>query len=93
MFTNFYRRFIHNYSMVAPLTTLTSVKGAFAWTPEEGAVFHVLTKWFSTAPILQIRDPNWHFRVEVDASDTGVSILSQRVLGDLKLYPFANFSR
>ncbi|KAM3623773.1 uncharacterized protein V6R79_015393, partial [Siganus canaliculatus] len=56
--------------------------------------FQLLKEKFTSAPILQVPDPNRQFVVEVDASDIGVgAVLSQRTQGDLKLHPCAFFSR
>uniref|UniRef100_A0A8D3E3V3 Gypsy retrotransposon integrase-like protein 1 n=1 Tax=Scophthalmus maximus TaxID=52904 RepID=A0A8D3E3V3_SCOMX len=92
-FANFYRRFIRNYSTIAtPLTALTSSQVSFTWTPATGEAFQTLKKQFTSAPILQVPDPDLQFVLEVDASDVGVGgILSQRLPNDQKLHPF--FSR
>ncbi|KAL2093003.1 hypothetical protein ACEWY4_010315 [Coilia grayii] len=92
-FANFYRRFIRNYSSVAaPLTALTSTKRLFLWTKEADNAF---TKHrFTSAPILQVPDPELQFVVEVDASDVGAgAVLSQKRQEDNKLHPCAYFSR
>ncbi|KAL0148230.1 hypothetical protein M9458_056462 [Cirrhinus mrigala] len=80
-FANFYRRFIHNYSMVsAPLTTLLKGKPSkLRWTEEASNFFATLKERFTTAPILKHPDPDLPFIVEVDASDCGIgAVLSQR---------------
>ena len=94
-FANFYRRFIRNYSTVAaPLTALTSTKVPFHWTPAADKAFQTLKARFTSAPILQVPDPDRQFVVEVDASDVGVgAVLSQRAASDQKLHPCAFFSR
>lgn len=94
-FANFYRRFIRGYSSVAaPMTALTSSKVTFRWNPEAEAAFRELKKRFTTAPILQVPDPEAQFVVEVDASDVGVgAVLSQRAASDQKIHPCAFFSR
>ena len=94
-FANFYRRFIRNYSSVAaPLTALTSSKVPFQWSPSTDKAFHTLKTRFTSAPILQMPDPNRQLVVEVDASDVGVgAVLSQRSATDHKLHPCAFFSR
>ncbi|KAF7656700.1 hypothetical protein LDENG_00037160 [Lucifuga dentata] len=80
-FANFYQRFIWGYSNIAaPLTA------------EEA--FKILKLWVTSAPILQVPDPDRQFVVEVDASDVGVgAVLSQRGAADQKLHPCAFFSR
>ena len=94
-FSNFYRRFIRNYSQVAaPLTTLTSTLHPFAWTPAASVAFADLKRRFTSAPILTNPDPSRPFVVEVDASDTGIGgVLSQQSAADQKLHPCAFFSR
>lgn len=70
-FTNFYRRFIKNYSCVAaPLTKLISTLRTFIWTPEAEQAFGELKALFSSAPILYHSVPSKQFIVEVDASYT-----------------------
>lgn len=93
--SNFYRRFVWNYSQVAfPLTRLTSTKCPFTWSPEADAAFKKLKHLFATAPILIQIDPNKQFIVAVDASDIGVGeVLSQTAGPSLKLQPCAYFSR
>lgn len=79
-FANFYRRFIKSYSSIAfPLHQLTSIKTRFIWTQQAQKAFQLLKSRFTSAPILTLPDPDRHFIVEVDASDTRVGvILSQR---------------
>ena len=94
-FANFYRRFVRGYSTIAaPLTALTSSKVPFCWSPTADAAFQALKARFTSAPILQVPDPERQFVVEVDASDIGVgAVLSQRSAHDNKLHPCAFFSR
>ncbi|XP_043090657.1 uncharacterized mitochondrial protein AtMg00860-like [Puntigrus tetrazona] len=94
-FSNFYRRFIRNFSLVAaPLTSL--VKGihiAYRGHPTVSSIQPTQDK-FTSAPILHHPDPNREFIVEVDASNVGIgAILSQRHGHPAKLYPCAYYSR
>lgn len=93
-FSNFYRRFIRDYSSVArPLTALTSTKLPFRWNEEAGKAFTDLKQRFTSAPILTVPDPSLQFVVEVDASESGVGgVLSQRSPKDNKLHPCSFFS-
>lgn len=93
-FSNFYRRFIRNFSQVAsPLHLLTSSKKSFVWSPEAERAFSKLKQLFTSAPVLTMPDPDRQFIVEVDASDSGVgAVLSQRS-ADGKVHPCAFFSR
>ncbi len=73
-FSNFYRRFIHNYSSItSPLTNLLKDKPkSLSWSPAATEAFEALKKAFTCAPLLIHPDANWYFNVEVDASITGV---------------------
>ncbi|KAL0147695.1 hypothetical protein M9458_057004 [Cirrhinus mrigala] len=94
-FSNFYRRFIRNFSTVAaPLTSMIK-KGdvRLTWSPIAVQAFHDLRQRFTTAPILRHPDPRLPFLVEVDASCTGVgAVLSQRQGQPPKTFPCAFFS-
>ena len=95
-FSNFYRRFIRNFSSVAaPLTSL--LKGSprlFSWSPEAEEAFRTLKTRFTSSPLLKHPDPALPFVVEVDASEVGVGgVLSQRQGNPAKLFPCAYFSR
>lgn len=93
VFTNFYCRFIRNFSKIAlPLTHLTSPKIPFQWDPAAQKAFTKLKEHFTTAHILTQADLHLQFIVEVDAWDSGVgATLSQQ--RDGKLWPCAFFSR
>ncbi|KAK2905716.1 hypothetical protein Q8A73_009659 [Channa argus] len=82
-FTNFYRRFIKNYSTVAaPLTKLTSPVAPFHWTEKAEGAFTRLNELFTSPPILSQPDTSRQFIVEVDASEIGVgAVLSERSEG------------
>ncbi|KAK3560626.1 hypothetical protein QTP86_014401, partial [Hemibagrus guttatus] len=93
---NFYRRFIHNYSLVAgPLTSLLRGKPKkLTWTDQARLAFQQLKNCFTTAPILQHPDPDLPFVVEVDASSSGLgAVLSQQHGEPSKLHPCAFYSR
>ncbi|KAL0173996.1 hypothetical protein M9458_029964, partial [Cirrhinus mrigala] len=72
-FSNFYRRFIRNFSTVAaPLTSMVKRgKVRLTWSPDAVQAFHELRQRFTTAPILRHPDPQLPFLIEVDASSTG----------------------
>ncbi|KAL0159211.1 hypothetical protein M9458_042936, partial [Cirrhinus mrigala] len=94
-FSNFYRRFIRNFSSVAaPLTSMVKKGSArLSWNPEALQAFHELRRRFSSAPVLKHPDPQLPFLVEVDASSTGVgAILSQRQGEPPRTFPCAFFS-
>jgi hypothetical protein len=93
-FTNFYRKFIKNFSLVAaPLSALTKGGNArFLWGREAETAFQGLKQRVLSAPILILPTTDEPFVVEVDASEVGVgAVLSQRG-EDKKLHPCAFFS-
>ncbi|KAK3572708.1 hypothetical protein QTP86_006000 [Hemibagrus guttatus] len=95
-FTNFYRRFIRNYSSVAgPLTSLLRGKPKkLTWMNQARAAFQQLKTCFTAAPILRHPDPDRPFVVEVDASSSGLgAVLSQRHDDPGKLHPCAFYSQ
>ncbi|KAL0183498.1 hypothetical protein M9458_019194 [Cirrhinus mrigala] len=95
-FSNFYRRFIQNYSSItAPLTSLLRGKpNNINWNPSAHEAFNQLKQIFSTAPLLHYPDPKKPFTVEVDASTTGVgAVLLQAVDESPLLHPCAYYSR
>lgn len=94
-FTNFYHRFIWDYSKVAaPLSKLASTLQTFSWTPVAKVAFGQLKGLFLLAPILVHPDPSPQFVGEVDTSDEGVgAVLSQRSSTDQKLHRCAFYSR
>ena len=93
-FTNFYRRFIKDYSRIArPLTELTKKRRKCEWNEEAGKAFEELKKRFTTAPILAHFDPTKPVIIETDASDFAIgAVLSQRN-NENRLHPVAFHSR
>ena len=79
-FTNFYRRFIPDFSTVAhPLHNLTKKDVPFEWKNEQQQAFNHLEARFCIAPILKVYDPMLPTRVKVDASGFATGgILSQK---------------
>ena len=77
-FTNFYRKFIQDYSkLILPLTQLTKKGQPFVWSKEADMAFEGLKKAFTSAPVLAHVDPQKPFIIEADASDFALgSILS-----------------
>lgn len=94
-FSNFYRRFIRNYSAIAaPLHALTSPGFKFLWNTQAEEALNILKQRFTASPTLSMPDPKLQFIVEVDASDVGVgAVLSKCSLKDNKVHPCAFFSR
>ena len=77
---NYYRRFIYQYSQIAtPLTNLIKKGLKWAWTEETQQAFTLLKEKLTSAPVLQIFDPNRETRTEHDASKYAwAAILSQK---------------
>ncbi len=94
-FSNFYRRFIHNYSSItAPLTNLLKSKPkSLFWTPEATSAMKTLQNAFMSAPLLVHPDPQKPFIVEVDASTSDVGAVLSQQQGNPRLHPCAAFSR
>ncbi|ESK83606.1 hypothetical protein Moror_12045 [Moniliophthora roreri MCA 2997] len=68
-FTNFYRKFIGNYSAIAkPLYNLTKKGVPFQWTATCEQAFQTLKRRFQREPILRMPDLKRPFIIETDAS-------------------------
>jgi hypothetical protein len=94
-FTNFYRRFIQDFSHHArPLFDLTKDGVKWRWSEEEQSAFDMLKGAMSSAPVLVSPDNSRPFRIEADSSDfaTG-AVLSQQSLVDEKWHPVAFLSK
>jgi len=78
--TNYYRRFIQDYSTItAPLRALLQDEATFAWSPECEAAFLLLKSKLVSPPILRYPDHSQPFILTTDASKSGISyILSQK---------------
>ena len=71
-FTNYYRRYIRNYSDIAgPLTDLTKKDMAWQWGPYQKNAFAAMKEAFCRAPILIFPDPKLPYTISTDASGTG----------------------
>jgi hypothetical protein len=93
-FTNFYRRFIRDYSHIArPLFDLTG-KTEFKWGEEQEAAFQDLRACIMSSPILILANETKPFRVEADSLDVATgAVLSQQSDTDNKWHPVAFFSK
>jgi hypothetical protein len=84
-FANYYRRFIDNYSgIVLPLNQLLRKNAPWNWDAQCTAVFELLKKAFTTAPILQHFQPSWQSLVECDASDYAIAAIISQIDPDTK---------
>ena len=79
-FTNFYRRFIQDYSRIAQLLTeLTKKSETWTWNPKAEVAFKELKEQFTTAPVLAHCDPTRPVIIKTDALDFIIgAVLSQR---------------
>jgi hypothetical protein len=77
--TNYFRRFIPNYSRIAkPLIALLSTKETFVWTKDCQAAFELLKEKLLTPPIVAFPNYNAPYLLYTDASGCALSgILSQ----------------
>jgi len=94
-FTNFYRRFIKDFSEHArPLFDLTRNDTKWHWGTNEQSAFDRLKRNVTSAPVLISPDSTKPFRIEADSSDfaTG-AVLSQISPEDEKWHPVAFFSK
>ena len=93
-FTNFYRRFIKNFSkIVRPLVALTKKDVKFQWSGACEKAFQKLKSAFVTAPILRHYDPTKETVVECDASDYVCSGILSQYDEDGVLHPVAFMSK
>ena len=78
-FTNYYRRFIGDYSNIArPLIDLTKKNQEWKWSPSCQKAFDQLKEEFSKQPILSLPDLNKPFAIATDTSkDASGGILLQ----------------
>ena len=93
-FTNFYCRFIFNYSdIVIPLTRLTRKDIPWKFDSSCQDAFNSLKKAFTSAPILTHWIPNAQLIVETDASDYALAAILSIVNKDNEVHPVAFHSR
>ena len=84
-FTNFYRRFIKNFSKIGkPLTDITkgNRKGQIQLSSSELEAFNQLQQAFQEAPMLAHYDPMAKIRLETDASDFAIGAILSQNQGD-----------
>ena len=79
-FTNFYRRFIKDFSVMAcPLHDLTKKDVPWTWGKAQQEAFNAIKDRFCNEPILNVYDPELPMHIEVDTSGFAVGgILSQK---------------
>ncbi|SAL96256.1 hypothetical protein [Absidia glauca] len=93
-FANFYRRFIRSYSkLTTPITNLLKKNTKFNWSEQTQQVFNQLKETFTTAPILQLFDPDLPCTIETDASNFAIAGVINQTGSDGILHPIAFYSR
>ncbi|SJK99901.1 uncharacterized protein ARMOST_03212 [Armillaria ostoyae] len=81
-FTNFYRKFIKNYSKVVRALTQLTGNAEWTWGTAQNQAFQQLKKQMAEDVILAIPNSTGRFRVEADTSNRAVgAILSQEQEG------------
>ena len=76
----YYRRFVHNFSMIAaPLFALTKKGVRYKWTKECQQAFDTLKLKLMTEPILALPNDEGLYQLDCDASDTGLGAVLSKV--------------
>jgi hypothetical protein len=84
----YYKKFFHDFSLIAaPLTRLLR-HNTFAWDKEAKDLFQALKRALTTGPVLQMPDFDKLFIVDCDASGVGFGVVLHQGAG-----PVAFFSR
>jgi hypothetical protein len=94
-FTNFYRRFIQDFSHhVRPLFDLTGKNAPWTWGEAQQTAFDELKRAVTSQLVLMFADDARPFRIKADSSDfaTG-TVLSQQSAADEKWHPVASLSK
>src|SRR3979490_2255454 len=94
-FTNFYRRFISNFTEDArPLFDLSKKDVALQWGIPEDEVFNKLKKSITSTPILTLPSDDQPFRIEADGSGVATgAVLSQLLSEDGTWHPVSFLSK
>jgi len=74
-----YRKFVRNFGIIAkPLTELLKKNTLFIWTTSHDQSFQALKQALSSSPVLALPDFSKPFRIETDASASGIdAVLTQ----------------
>ena len=93
-FSNYFRRFIKDYSSISrPLESLTSKYARFSWSAECQQAFEKLKLALTSAPVLLLPDVSKPFRVITDASDYAIGGVLLQTDCKGKWHPVAYTSR
>ena len=92
--TNYYRRFIQNYStLVRPMIDLTKKGHKFQWTSSCQAAFTKLKKLLTDSPIMSHPQDSGNFILDTDACDVSIgAVLSQIQDGTEKVIAYGSKS-
>ena len=92
--TNFYKRFIANYSkLCVPLTALLKKDVKFTWNDFAKQAFNDLKKHIVGNPVLRHYDPKLPCIIETDASDYALGAVCSQIAEDGLSHPIAFYSR
>ena len=93
--TGYFRKFIHNYSIIAkPLSDLLKKDSKFKFDDEQRNSFNKLKMLLSQTPVLGIYNPKYETELHADASMEGYgAILLQKSPDDNKFHPIYYMSR
>ena len=87
---SYYRRFIRNFAKVAaPISDLLQKDQELFWTTEAEQAVKSLKEAITTAPVLQIADPNKPFTITTDASGIAVGAVLEQEAEDKCMHPVA----
>lgn len=90
----YYRGFCRNFAeVVLPLTSLTSVKTPFLWSPQCEDAFNSVKALLCSTPVLAAPDFGQPFKLEVDASDCGAGAVLLQEDSDGIEHPLCYFSK
>ena len=90
----YYRGFCRNFAdVVAPLTSLTSEKATFSWSPECQKAFESCKALLCSTPVLAAPDFAHPFKMEVDASASGAGAVLLQEDGHGIDHPVSYFSK
>ena len=92
--SNFYCRFVKNYSKIAtPLTSLLKKKAKFVWSPSAQKAFDALKSALSSGPVLRHFDPKKPCIIEADACNYALGAVCSQYDDEGRLHPIAFYSR
>jgi len=93
-FTNFYRRFIRDFSDVAkPMNALLQKDAKWVWADEQAHAFERLKTAICSAPILVFPDPDRAYLVEADSSGYATGAVLSQMRDDDRWHPVAFISK